>query len=510
MFRYDAKVKRIKDSIGLSQDMSWLGLDKWEIPRDQVVLNRKLGEGAFGTVYGGEALINSTWLAVAVKTLKIGSNAEDKLDFLSEAETMKRFDHDNIVKLLGVCTRREPAYAIMEFMLHGDLKTYLLSRRQLVSQSCKEAEDVNAQALTQMALDVAQGLRYLSNLKYVHRDLACRNCLVHAGKTVKIGDFGMTRPLYDSDYYRFNKRGMFPVRWMAPESLTDGIFSAASDVWSYGVLLYEIMSFGSFPYQGLSNRQVLNFVKSGNRITLPKGCPLKVQELIRSCWTLNAQQRITVEEIVDILDQNPLLIIPCLDDPSRAIALEGTGSLEMNLLPRSRIRSAQKWSSDHPQIRGLSLSSPEKGNSSEDESPDHILSDPFNLLTPPLSGDGTVVVEPSSVSQRHSTGHSVTVYGRRPFDMFMRSSRLSRSISTDERVSIDSEMSGGRYTSNLLMHDAKPRAPVGSLEKDDVRNISANRNSLPQTLPPSLESRTDSDYCSQQSKEFPTMGSLLP
>lgn len=235
------------------------------------------------------------------------------------------------------------------------------------------------------------------------------------------------------------------------------------------------------------------------------------QELIRSCWTLNAHQRITIEDIVDILEQNPLLIIPCLDDPSRAIALEGTGSLEMNLLPRSRIRSAQKWSSEHPPMRGLSLSSPEKGNSSEDESPDHIVSDPFNLLTPLPSADGAVVGEQNSVSQRHSTGHPVTVYSRRPFDMFMRSSRLSRSISTDERVSIDNEMAGGRYTSNLLMHDAKPRASVrGSLGREDVCDISANRNSLPQTLPPSLESRTDSDYCSQQSKEFPTMGCLLP
>lgn len=105
------------------------------------------------------------------------------------------------------------------------------------------------------------------------RDLACRNCLVHATKTVKIGDFGMTRPMYDSDYYRFNRQGMLPVRWMAPESLSDGIFTPKSDVWSYGVLLYEIMTFGSFPYQGLSNKEVLEHVKSGNIITLPVNSP---------------------------------------------------------------------------------------------------------------------------------------------------------------------------------------------------------------------------------------------
>ena len=148
-------------------------------------------------MYGGEARISDTWVAVAVKTLKIGSNTEDKLDFLSEAETMKHFDHKNIVKLLGVCTRNEPAHLVMEFMLHGDLRTFLLALRQLAGQKSKESEDVSPENLTRMALGIAYGLQYLRGLHYVHRDLACRNCLLDASKVVKIGDFGLAKPIHD-------------------------------------------------------------------------------------------------------------------------------------------------------------------------------------------------------------------------------------------------------------------------------------------------------------------------
>ena len=188
---------------------------------------------------------------MAVKTLKTGSTVEEKLDFLSEADMMKRFDHKNIVKLLGVCTRNEPIYTVMEFMLYGDLKTYLLARRHLVTErNREELDEVSNRRLTSMALDVSRGLSYLAELKYVHRDVACRNCLVNSTRVVKLADFGMTRPMYENDYYRFSRKGMLPVRWMAPESLADGLFTPMSDVWSYGVLLYEMITFGSFPFQG--------------------------------------------------------------------------------------------------------------------------------------------------------------------------------------------------------------------------------------------------------------------
>lgn len=248
-------------------------LDKWEVPKECIILNRKIGEGAFGKVYGGEADFGKGWQAVAVKALKVGSTNEEQLDFLAEAEIMKRFTHKNIVELLGVCTKSEPVYVIMEFMLYGDLKTFLLGRRHLVNSKHDEAaEDISSKKLTSMALDVARGLSYLAEMKYVHRDLASRNCLINANRVVKIADFGMTRPMFDNGCYTFHRKGKLPVRWMAPESLALGHFTPSSDVWSYGVLLYEVITFGSFPFQGMSNNEVLDYVIAGNTLPIPPGC----------------------------------------------------------------------------------------------------------------------------------------------------------------------------------------------------------------------------------------------
>ncbi|XP_046384645.1 uncharacterized protein LOC124154916 [Ischnura elegans] len=341
--RYERKVQmqqKYMKSLGLDilSNSSMHSLDKWEIPRDRVVINRKLGEGAFGTVYGGEADFDERgWMAVAVKTLKVGSNTEEKLDFLSEAEVMKRFDHKNIVKLLGVCTKSEPVYTVMEFMLYGDLKTFLLARRHLVNEkNAEESDEISSKKLTNMALDVARGLSYLAELKYVHRDIASRNCLINTSRVVKIGDFGMTRPMYENDYYKFNRKGMLPVRWMAPESLGLGIFTPMSDVWSYGVFLYELITFGSFPFQGLSNNQVLEHVKAGNTLTIPNGVKPQLEALLRSCWNLEVKKRPQASEIVDFLANNPRLISPCLDVPLASVQMEDSDQLEIHLPQRIR------------------------------------------------------------------------------------------------------------------------------------------------------------------------------
>ncbi|XP_024935475.1 uncharacterized protein LOC107275141 isoform X2 [Cephus cinctus] len=335
--KYDEKVRvheKYMKSLGLDflpSDTS--GLDKWEIPRDRVVINRKLGEGAFGTVYGGEAFFpEKGWLAVAVKTLKVGSTTDEKLDFLSEVEVMKRFEHKNIIKLLAVCIKCEPVLTVMEFMLYGDLKTYLLARRHLVNdQNYEESDEISNKKLTAMAMDVARALSYLAQMKYVHRDVASRNCLVNAQRVVKLGDFGMTRPMYENDYYKFNRKGMLPVRWMAPESLGLGIFTPASDVWSYGVLLYEIITFGSFPFQGMSNNQVLTYVKAGNSLTVPRGIKPHLEGLIRSCWTVDHTKRPTAPEIVDFLATYPRILAPCLDVPLASVQLQHTDQINIQL-----------------------------------------------------------------------------------------------------------------------------------------------------------------------------------
>lgn len=358
--RYERRMKmteaRMRE-LGLIASSGMIALDEWEMPRDHIVINRKLGEGAFGTVFGGEAFLQDKgWIAVAVKTLKSGAKSEEKLDFLGEAEVMKQFDHINVVRLIGVCTMGEPVYTVMEFMLYGDLKTFLLSRRNLVTEDDgKKSDEVSDRRLTNMALDVARGLSYLANLKFVHRDLACRNCLVNSSRTVKIADFGMCRAMYDSDYYRFHKKGMLPVRWMAPESLIDGLFTPMSDVWSYGVLLYEIVTFGSFPYQGLSNNQVLEYLKNYNTLSVPKGCKPELEALLIKCWAKVPHLRPQAAEIVEILANHPDLISPCLDMPIASVEVEGTDSLELTIHDRSRVHSVSSmWqgrknlgSSDH-------------------------------------------------------------------------------------------------------------------------------------------------------------------
>lgn len=322
-------------------------LDKWEVPKDRVVINRRLGEGAFGTVYGGEAQIDDDgWSAVAVKTLKKGSSTEDRLDFLSEAEAMKRFEHQNIVKLLGVCLQSEPLYTIMEFMLYGDLKTFLLARRHLVGEKVSEDSDVSAKRLTVMALDVARALSYLADMKYVHRDVACRNCLVNAQRVVKLGDFGMARPMFESDYYKFNRRGMLPVRWMAPESLALGIFSPASDVWSFGVLLYEIITFGSFPYQGLTNSQVLEYLKGGNTLAIPIGVKPQLEGLMNACWNLSYKKRPTASEVAEFMSSYPRLITPSLDVPLASVQIMEMNSDDLDLLSGLKTRNGCQMADD--------------------------------------------------------------------------------------------------------------------------------------------------------------------
>lgn len=235
---------------------------------------------------------------------------------------MKIFDHKNIVKLLGVCTKGEPAFAVMELMIHGDLKNFLLARRQFANQDCKEAEDVTPKKLTAMALDITNGLNYLAEMKFVHRDLALRNCMVGSGHVVKLGDFGMARAIYDSDYYRFGRKGMLPVRWMSPESLADGVFTTKSDVWSLGVTLWELATFGSFPYQGLSNGEVVERVKLGRIMEKPHGCTSELDTLLTECWRKDPLHRPDPDKICDLLTARITMVTACLDSPMSSVATD--------------------------------------------------------------------------------------------------------------------------------------------------------------------------------------------
>uniref|UniRef100_A0A0A9XLS6 receptor protein-tyrosine kinase n=2 Tax=Lygus hesperus TaxID=30085 RepID=A0A0A9XLS6_LYGHE len=263
--------------------------DDWELSRDRIKIIKELKRGNFGIVC--EGLLSPEGTTVAVKKVLDSASSLDVASFMNEAVVMKRFTNcHHIVKLIGVVSKHYPQLVVMEMMAHGDLKTFL-----------RESRDRTPPSLAQMCLmaaQIADGMAYLEAEKFVHRDLAARNCMVSADNVVKIGDFGMTRDVYETDYYRKGNKGMLPIRWMAPESLNDGVFSSKTDVWSYGIVLWEIITLASQPYQGLSNEQVLQFVISGNKLELPPVYPKRFKPIMSWCWKWKPKFRPTFIQIL--------------------------------------------------------------------------------------------------------------------------------------------------------------------------------------------------------------------
>lgn len=270
--------------------------DEWEMERDNIKLLNELGQGTFGTVHQG--IIKDKQIPCAVKTVHEKADLHDKMEFLNEASVMKSFNEaHHVVRLLGVVSRGVRPLVIMELMARGDLKTFLRSTRD--SSTCLTCSE-----MYRMAAEIADGMAYLSAKKFVHRDLAARNCMVSSDHTVKIGDFGMTRDIYETDYYRKETRGLLPVRWMSPESLADGVFSAESDVWSYGIVLWEIATLAEQPYQGLANEQVLQFVIAKGTLERPLQCPDLLYDIMEACWKWRPSNRPMFTDIVEKLESH--------------------------------------------------------------------------------------------------------------------------------------------------------------------------------------------------------------
>ncbi|KAL5273262.1 InR family protein [Megaselia abdita] len=287
--------------------------DEWELRRERIIRLKDLGSGSFGDVYEGiiEGENGEPNQPCAIKTVNENSTENERRNFLQEASVMKKFNTYHVIKLLGVVSIGSPTYVVMELMGNGDLKSYLRSHRPIRPQDPDfeddelENEKKNLEAYNiskrfcQMAIEVADGMAYLAASKHVHRDLAARNCMVASDLTVKIGDFGMTKDVYETDYYRKLTKGLLPVRWMAPESLKDGVFSSASDVFSYGVVLWEMVTFAAQPYQGFSNNQVLNFVMEGGVMQRPENCPDIMYNLMSRCWSHRPSARPTFFDIIE-------------------------------------------------------------------------------------------------------------------------------------------------------------------------------------------------------------------
>uniref|UniRef100_A0A8C3AI33 Tyrosine-protein kinase receptor n=1 Tax=Cyclopterus lumpus TaxID=8103 RepID=A0A8C3AI33_CYCLU len=272
--------------------------DEWEVAREKITMHKELGQGSFGMVYEGIAkgvVKDEPDTRVAIKTVNESASMRERIEFLNEASVMKEFNCHHVVRLLGVVSQGQPTLVIMELMTRGDLKSHLRSLRKenSTSQVLPPLKKMN-----QMTGEIADGMSYLNANKFVHRDLAARNCMVAEDFTVKIGDFGMTRDIYETDYYRKGGKGLLPVRWMSPESLKDGVFTTMSDVWSFGVVLWEIATLAEQPYQGMSNEQVLRFVMEGGLLDKPDNCPDMLFELMRMCWQYNPKMRPSFLEII--------------------------------------------------------------------------------------------------------------------------------------------------------------------------------------------------------------------
>lgn len=261
----------------LTADLAHTTRDQWEIERSSLRFERKLGSGQFGEVW--EGLWNNT-TPVAIKNLKPGTM--DPKDFLSEAQIMKKLRHPKLIQLYAVCTLEEPIYIITELMPNGSLLEYLQGK----GRTCKLPQ------LIDMAAQIAKGMAYLESQNYIHRDLAARNVLVGDNNVVKIADFGLAR-LLKEDEYDARAGARFPIKWTAPEAANFSRFSIKSDVWSFGILLTELVTYGRIPYPGMTNAEVLRQVDNGYRMGNPQGCPEALHDIMLQCWNKEPMNRPT-------------------------------------------------------------------------------------------------------------------------------------------------------------------------------------------------------------------------
>uniref|UniRef100_A0A8B9ZH13 Fibroblast growth factor receptor n=1 Tax=Anas platyrhynchos TaxID=8839 RepID=A0A8B9ZH13_ANAPL len=268
---------------------------KWELARSRLTLGKPLGEGCFGQVVMAEAIgidkdKPNKAITVAVKMLKDDATDKDLSDLVSEMEMMKMIGkHKNIINLLGACTQDGPLYVLVEYASKGNLREYLRARRppgmDYSFDTCKLPEEqLTFKDLVSCAYQVARGMEYLASQKCIHRDLAARNVLVTEDNVMKIADFGLARDVHNIDYYKKTTNGRLPVKWMAPEALFDRVYTHQSDVWSFGVLLWEIFTLGGSPYPGIPVEELFKLLKEGHRMDKPANCTHDLYMIMRECW----------------------------------------------------------------------------------------------------------------------------------------------------------------------------------------------------------------------------------
>uniref|UniRef100_A0A672J1T4 receptor protein-tyrosine kinase n=1 Tax=Salarias fasciatus TaxID=181472 RepID=A0A672J1T4_SALFA len=266
-----------------------------EIDVSFISIERIIGAGEFGEVCSGPLrLPGKREIQVAIKTLKAGYTEQQRRDFLWEASIMGQFNHPNIIRLEGVVTKSKPVMIITEYMENGSLDTFLK----------KNDGQFTVIQLVGMLRGIASGMRYLSDMGYVHRDLAARNILVNSNLVCKVSDFGLSRVLEDDPEAAYTTRGgKIPIRWTAPEAIAYRKFTSASDVWSYGIVMWEVMSYGERPYWEMSNQDVIKAVEESYRLPGPMDCPEALYHLMMDCWQRERSNRPKFDEIVCLLDK---------------------------------------------------------------------------------------------------------------------------------------------------------------------------------------------------------------
>ncbi|KAJ4934015.1 hypothetical protein JOQ06_006823 [Pogonophryne albipinna] len=271
-----------------AQQRELFDMEPWERPREEFRLHKKLGEGHFGEVW--EALWTTENKKVAIKTLKQEDTKQD--EFVKEVQALKSLHHPKLIQLLAMCSRGEPVYIVTELMNKGSLKSYLASA---------EGQVLTSAHLIYMGSQIAEGMAYLEDRNIVHRDLAARNVLVGDDLVCKVADFGLARIIKDS-VYTASRNTKIPVRWTAPEAAIYQRFSVKSDVWSFGVLLYEMLSRGKMPYEGKSNKEVLDLLSSGFRLPCPSRCPPNIYRIMMDCWGAEPSKRPSFHALHSQLD----------------------------------------------------------------------------------------------------------------------------------------------------------------------------------------------------------------
>ncbi|KAI5614277.1 ephrin type-A receptor 8, partial [Silurus asotus] len=290
-----------------------------EIDVPCITIERVIGAGEFGEVCSGPLrLPGKREIVVAIKTLKAGYTEKQRRDFLGEASIMGQFDHPNIIHLEGVVTKSKPVMIITEYMENGSLDTFLK----------KNDGQFTVIQLVGMLRGIASGMRYLSDMGYVHRDLAARNILVNSNLVCKVSDFGLSRVLEDDPEAAYTTRGgKIPIRWTAPEAISYRKFTSASDVWSYGIVMWEVMSYGERPYWEMSNQDVIKAVEESYRLPSPMDCPAALYQLMMDCWQKDRNSRPKFDEIVSLLDKlirNPSSLVSPTNRVSNLLVEHGS------------------------------------------------------------------------------------------------------------------------------------------------------------------------------------------